>query len=317
MYSVWGRSGTEPTLATHSTIQRIEGQEATMTEAVKFEQDGSVVTLTFNRPDTRNAITEDIVADLLACCDRVNYDLSVRCVILTGAGKGFSSGGNVNEMRERTSLFGGSAAQIRSGYREGIQRIPLTMYRLEVPVIAAVNGAAIGAGLDLAMMCDMRIASTYASFAEVFVKLGIIPGDGGAWFLPPRDRYGAGIGNGVHGGSPGRGDRSRVGPGFARGRTGEAYGRSARAGGSRPGQPAGGTEDDQTPHPGGTARGSRDIAGAVFRYAGDRPSHAGTTTKPSMRCSRSAIPSSRASGSTTERKQIQGLVWPFRDVPAY
>ena len=155
-----------------------------MTDAVKFEQDGSVVTLTLNRPDTRNAITEDIVADLLACCDRVNYDLSVRCVILTGAGKGFSSGGNVNEMRERTSLFGGSAAQIRSGYREGIQRIPLTMYRLEVPVIAAVNGAAIGAGLDLAMMCDMRIASTYASFAEVFVKLGIIPGDGGAWFLP-------------------------------------------------------------------------------------------------------------------------------------
>lgn len=155
-----------------------------MTEAVKYEQDGSVVTLTLNRPDTRNAITEDIVADLIASCDRINYDLSVRCVILTGAGKGFSSGGNIKEMRDRTSLLGGSAAQIRSAYREGIQRVPLAMYRLEAPIIAAVNGAAIGAGLDLAMMCDMRIASTQASFAEVFVKLGIIPGDGGAWFLP-------------------------------------------------------------------------------------------------------------------------------------
>ena len=155
-----------------------------MTEAVKFEQDGPIVTFTLNRPDTRNAITEDIVAELISCCDRVNYDLSVRCVILTGAGKGFSSGGNIKDMRDRTSLFAGSAAQIRSAYREGIQRVPLTMYRLETPVIAAVNGAAVGAGLDLAMMCDMRIASTEASFAESFVKLGIIPGDGGAWFLP-------------------------------------------------------------------------------------------------------------------------------------
>lgn len=155
-----------------------------MTDAVVCEQDGSVVTLTLNRPDTRNAITEDICESLIAHCDRINHDLSVRCVILTGAGKGFSSGGNIKDMRDRTSLFGGSAAQIRSAYREGIQRMPLAMYRLEVPIIAAVNGAAIGAGFDIAMMCDMRIASTRASFAEVFVKLGIIPGDGGAWFLP-------------------------------------------------------------------------------------------------------------------------------------
>ena len=155
-----------------------------MTDAVVCEQDGSVVTLTLNRPDTRNAITEDICESLVALCDRINHDLSVRCIILTGAGKGFSSGGNIKDMRDRTSLFGGSAAQIRSAYREGIQRMPLAMYRLEVPIIAAVNGAAIGAGFDIAMMCDMRIASTRASFAEVFVKLGIIPGDGGAWFLP-------------------------------------------------------------------------------------------------------------------------------------
>ncbi len=155
-----------------------------MTDAVVYEQDGAVVTLTLNRPDTRNAIGEDVYEGLVAHCDRINRDLSVRCVVLTGAGKGFSSGGNVKDMRDRTGLFGGPADRIRSAYREGIQRMPLAMYRLEVPIIAAVNGAAIGAGFDIAMMCDMRIASTRASFAEVFVKLGIIPGDGGAWFLP-------------------------------------------------------------------------------------------------------------------------------------
>ena len=77
-----------------------------------------------------------------------------------------------------------SSEVIRESYRQGIQRIPLALYNLEVPTIAAVNGPAIGAGCDLACMCDMRIASHNASFAESFVKIGIIPGDGGAWFLP-------------------------------------------------------------------------------------------------------------------------------------
>ncbi|MCY1288232.1 Short-chain-enoyl-CoA hydratase [compost metagenome] len=74
--------------------------------------------------------------------------------------------------------------EIRQDYRCGIQRLPLALFNLEVPVIAAVNGAAMGAGLDLTCMCDIRIASERAQFAESFVKLGIIPGDGGAWLLP-------------------------------------------------------------------------------------------------------------------------------------
>ena len=105
-------------------------------------------------------------------------------VILTGAGSAFSSGGNVKHMRDKTGMFGGSPAQLRNGYRRGIQRIPLAMMALEVPAIAAVNGPAIGAGCDLTCMCDMRIASERAVFAESFVKVGIIPGDGGAWLLP-------------------------------------------------------------------------------------------------------------------------------------
>jgi enoyl-CoA hydratase/carnithine racemase len=108
----------------------------------------------------------------------------VRAAIITGSGSAFSSGGNVKHMQNREGMFGGSPAEIRQGYRHGIQRIPLALYHCEIPTIAAVNGPAIGAGCDLSLMCDMRIASTAAVFAESFVKVGLVPGDGGAWFLP-------------------------------------------------------------------------------------------------------------------------------------
>jgi len=121
---------------------------------------------------------------MLAACARIRADMSVRCVIITGAGKGFSSGGNLKHMRDRVGIFAGDAAEIAEGYRQGIQRIPKTLWDLDVPVIAAVNGPAYGAGCDLTLMCDIRIASERAVFAENFVKVGIIPGDGGAWLLP-------------------------------------------------------------------------------------------------------------------------------------
>lgn len=89
-------------------------------------------------------------------------------------------------MRDKEGMFGGAPGEIRQGYRHGIQRIPLALYTCEVPTIAAVNGPAIGAGCDLSLMCDLRIASTAAVFAESFVKVGLIPGDGGAWLLPAR-----------------------------------------------------------------------------------------------------------------------------------
>lgn len=156
-----------------------------MSSPVLYEQDQSLVTLTLNRHETRNAISSDEMIDAIeTACRRINQDAAVRCVILTAAGTAFSSGGNVKDMRDRTGMFSGSPSDIRNGYRRGIQRIPLAVARLEVPVIAAVNGPAVGAGCDLAMMCDMRIASEKAMFAESFVKAGLIPGDGGAWFLP-------------------------------------------------------------------------------------------------------------------------------------
>ena len=149
------------------------------------ERDGDVVTWTINRPETRNAISEDDAIDaFVTAVEETNRDQSIRAVILTGAGSAFSAGGNVKDMATATGLFGGAPHQQRVGYREGIQRIPRALYSLEVPMIAAVNGPAVGAGCDLTLMCDVRIASTKAFFAESFVKLGLIPGDGGAWLLP-------------------------------------------------------------------------------------------------------------------------------------
>ncbi len=156
-----------------------------MQAPLDYAQDGAIVTLTLNAPDTRNAISGAEMIDALEdACARMEADMTVGAAILTGAGTAFSSGGNVKKMGDGGGLGGGLPAQTRRNYKLGIQRIPLAFERLEVPVIAAVNGPAIGAGCDLACMCDMRIAAQSARFAESFVKLGIIPGDGGAWLLP-------------------------------------------------------------------------------------------------------------------------------------
>jgi enoyl-CoA hydratase/carnithine racemase len=151
---------------------------------LNYEQRGGVVTLTMNEPASRNALTgNSAVAEFVDAARRINTDMSVRCAIITGAGRVFSSGGNVKDMQR---YFGETPtpAEIAEEYRHGIQRLTLAIYGLEVPTIAAVNGPAIGAGNDLACMCDMRLAADTASFAESFIRVGIIPGDGGAWLLP-------------------------------------------------------------------------------------------------------------------------------------
>lgn len=143
-----------------------------------------VATLTFNRDDVRNALTGTaLIDDITTTVDWVNACADVSVLIITGAGKAFSSGGNVKEMQDKQGLFGGSTAQLQENYRQGIQKIPLAMQSIEVPTIAAINGAAIGAGFDLCNMCDIRIGCPDTLLGETFINLGIIPGDGGAWFL--------------------------------------------------------------------------------------------------------------------------------------
>lgn len=149
---------------------------------LRYEKEGPIVTLTMNQPAVRNIVTgNSAVEEFLAAFSAIDQDDSVRAVIITGAGTVFSAGGNLNEMKRQ---IGVPTAELRQEYRNGIQRLPRALYNLEVPTIAAVNGPAIGAGCDIACMCDIRIASETATFAEIFVKLGIVAGDGGAWFLP-------------------------------------------------------------------------------------------------------------------------------------
>lgn len=153
--------------------------------ALLFEKSGHVVTLTINRPESRNPLGEEGDGPLFAeTCARINDDRDVRCVILTGAGKAFSAGGNVKAMRERSGSFGGSGVHLREHYRNGIHRMVRAVWGIEVPVIAAVNGPAIGLGNDMACLADMRIAADSAIFGATFLKIGLVPGDGGAWILP-------------------------------------------------------------------------------------------------------------------------------------
>lgn len=150
-----------------------------------LEREDAILTVRMDSPETRNALSDPSqMQEFVDLCANVRVDRSIKVVVLTGNGPAFCAGGNVKDMRERGGIFAGSPYEVRESYRNGIQRIPLCLYDLDVPVIAAMNGPAIGAGLDLACMCDVRIAADTAKFAESFVKLGIVPGDGGAWLLP-------------------------------------------------------------------------------------------------------------------------------------
>lgn len=152
---------------------------------ILLERKGGVAVLTINRPEVRNTITEKpVIEEILDACQTVQNDLSISVMILTGAGSAFCAGGNIKDMADRTGTFAGDPEELRNNYRTGIQRIPLAFQKLDVPAIAAVNGPAIGAGCDLACMCDLRIAGEKARFGETFLSLGLIPGDGGAFLLP-------------------------------------------------------------------------------------------------------------------------------------
>lgn len=153
-------------------------------DPVLYEEEDGIVTLTLNAPQTRNALDDPVIDGIVAACRRINADMGVRAVIITGSGEAFSSGGNVKAMRDGQGMFGGSPVDMRRGYQHTIHGIPKAIYDLEVPSICAVNGPAIGAGCDLTLMCDIRIAGRKAVFAESFLRVGLVSGDGGAWFLP-------------------------------------------------------------------------------------------------------------------------------------
>ena len=142
-----------------------------------------IATLTLNRPKARNAYSSSMIRQLVSGLDELELDPQVRVVILTGAGRAFSAGGDLKLMRDKEGMFAGEAVELRSRYMQEIHQVPQRLSRFSKPVIAAINGAAIGAGLDLSLMCDLRIAAESAKFGSTFVKVGLIPGDGGAYYL--------------------------------------------------------------------------------------------------------------------------------------
>ena len=150
---------------------------------VRYEAAAPLATITLDRPDARNAYSDAMCVALVEALDRADEDPEIRCVILTGAGKAFHAGGDIKAMRARSGMFAGDPATLRRNYMRGIHAIPRRLAEFHKPLIAAINGAAIGAGLDLACMCDIRIAREGAKLGSTFVRVGLVPGDGGAYFL--------------------------------------------------------------------------------------------------------------------------------------
>ena len=158
--------------------------DAPMLKDSSLQIKGRIALLTLMRNDVRNALTGTFLGeDIVKTVNWANSEPGLSVLIITGDGSAFCSGGNVKEMQDQSGIFSGSTINIQDEYRRGIQQIPLALHKAEIPVIAAVNGPAIGAGFDLACMCDLRIASTRAQVGETFINLGITPGDGGAWFM--------------------------------------------------------------------------------------------------------------------------------------
>lgn len=152
-------------------------------EDILIEKNDFILWITLNRPEASNAYSISMVKSLVEVLRYSDSDKEVRVVVLTGAGKNFCAGGDIKAMRAKSGMFSGDSNELREAYQFGIQQIPLTISQMKTPIIAMVNGAAVGAGCDLAAMCDLRVASVDALFAETFAQVGLVPGDGGAFFL--------------------------------------------------------------------------------------------------------------------------------------
>jgi enoyl-CoA hydratase/carnithine racemase len=150
---------------------------------LQIEKNDAIAWVTLDRPQFSNAFSDEMISDLCTALREIDWDENIRVIVITGAGKHFCAGGDIKAMEEKTGMFAGDPEQLRRRYTKGIQQIPLTMENLQTPIIAMVNGAAIGAGCDLACMCDIRIGCQYARFGETFAKLALVPGDGGTFFL--------------------------------------------------------------------------------------------------------------------------------------
>ena len=154
-------------------------------EQIIFEKSEGIATITLNRPERLNAFTGQMLDEWYAALLDAHTDREVKAIIVTGSGRGFCAGVDLGGGGARNLMDRGSTlVENRNFLRDSVQRIPRLAALLDKPYIAAVNGAAVGAGMDMASMCDMRFAADTARFGMTYVRMGLVPGDGGAYFLP-------------------------------------------------------------------------------------------------------------------------------------
>jgi 2-(1,2-epoxy-1,2-dihydrophenyl)acetyl-CoA isomerase len=151
-------------------------------ETLLYEQDGGILTITMNRPDKLNALNDTMLHELADAFKQAERDKAVRSIVLTGAGRGFCPGADLASAQK---AVGESAnGYFRKHLQETYNPLIMRMRQLPKPIIAAVNGVAAGAGMSLAMACDIRIAAESATFLQAFVKIGLVPDSGSTWMLP-------------------------------------------------------------------------------------------------------------------------------------
>ena len=148
-----------------------------------MEIDKFVAKVLLDNPDKKNALDDLLIKELIFVLDQLDRNSSVRVVLLGSANETFCSGGDIKAMIQKTDMFKGTSIDLRKQYHEGIQEISRSIERFRKPIIAVVNGPAVGAGADLACMCDLRIGSEKFMFKETFANLALVPGDGGTFFL--------------------------------------------------------------------------------------------------------------------------------------
>ena len=153
---------------------------------IDLKVDASIATITLNRPDKRNAMSDDMRTEFIDALEQVAADKAIKALVLTGAGKGFCAGGDISGMERRMNAPAGEVGFNGWHRQQRVHHTQSLLHTMPKPVIAAVNGAASGLGADTALACDFIIASEWASFAWSYIHRGIIPDGGGMYFLPRR-----------------------------------------------------------------------------------------------------------------------------------
>ena len=150
---------------------------------ILYDVDDGILTITLNRPEALNAFTNDMLMELIDACDRADADDNISAIIVTGAGRGFCAGADLSR---GASTFDSGAREDREDRvnRDGGGRLTLRLYELNKPIIAAINGAAVGVGVTMTLAMDIRLASTAAKFGFVFARRGIVPEACSSYFLP-------------------------------------------------------------------------------------------------------------------------------------